>query len=188
MESYALALKLPIDWFKPLTRKPIVLVRLAHYPSPDHDLGDDQMSCGAHTDQFGVTLLAQQDGVCGLQVKNSDGEWIDAVPVPGTLVINIGDLIERWSNGHFKATEHRVIMRKGLERYSAIVFHMPDYHSTIDCCIKDEKPKYIPIIAGDFLLKRESVYYGPSNEWVGHEENILNTEQYFKTILNSEQI
>ena len=178
MESYALALNLPVDWFKPMTDKPIVLARLAYYPSPPFELSDDQLSCGAHTDQLGVTLLAQQTDICGLQVKNSKGQWIDAVPIPGTLVVNIGDLIERWSNGHFKATEHRVIVKQGQERYSAIAFHMPNYHAKIECCIKDEISKYPPVIAGDFFMKREEVYRGPSEEWVDQAENLRNAERH----------
>lgn len=179
MEAYALALNLSIDWFKPMTRKPICLGRLAHYFAPTQELPQDQLSCGVHTDQLGVTLLAQLDGVTGLQIKNDRGDFVDAVPIPGTLVVNIGDLIERWSNGHYKATEHRVVVRPGVERYSAIIFHMPDYHATIDCCVKDEKPKYPPVIAGDFLLKREETYYGSSEKWIDHNENLLNADKYF---------
>ncbi|CAF4130313.1 unnamed protein product [Rotaria magnacalcarata] len=173
---------LPIDWFKPMTRKPICLARLVHYFAPPEDLSSDHMSCGTHTDQLGVTLVSQLDGIGGLQVKNSRGDYIEAVPIPGTLVVNIGDLIERWSNGNFKATEHRVVMQPGIERYAAIVFHMPDYHTKIECCVKDEKPKYLSVIAGDFLLKREDNYYGPSEKWVDHEENLRNTEQHFTAI------
>jgi isopenicillin N synthase-like dioxygenase len=68
----------PADWFKPMTRKPIVAARLAHYPSFSYELEKDQLSCGRHTDELAVIVLAQQDDVCGLQVKSSRYEWIDA--------------------------------------------------------------------------------------------------------------
>lgn len=178
MESFALALQLPADWFKPMTRKPIAVARLAHYPSFSRQLNEDQLSCGRHTDELGVTLLAQQDEVCGLQVKNSEGSWINAVPIPGTIVVNIGDLLERWSNGHFKATEHRVFIEPGIERYSIIVFHMPDYHTVIEPCVKGETPKYPPIVAGDFVLKRVEVYQEPSEKWIDQEENLANAEKH----------
>ncbi|CAF4269296.1 unnamed protein product [Rotaria magnacalcarata] len=185
MESYALALGLTEDYFAPMVNKRAVISRLAYYPPPPFEQNDDQMSCGVHSDQTGVTLLAQLDGTNGLQVKNSLDEWIDAVPIPGTLVVNIGDLIERWSNGHFKATKHRVILRPGQERYSAIAFHMPNYYTKIESCIKGEAPKYVPVITGDFVLKRESLFYGPDEDWVEHEKNVENTEHYFTKIQNS---
>ncbi|CAF4268736.1 unnamed protein product [Rotaria magnacalcarata] len=178
MESYALTLQLPADWFKPITRKPIAVARLAYYPSFSCELSQDQLSCGAHTDDNGVTLLMQQEGVCGLQVKNGQGEWIDAVPIHGTIVVNIGDLVERWSNGHFKATEHRVLMQPGVERYSAIVFHTPDYHATIECCVKDEIPKYPAIIAGDFIKNRGEAHSKPLDQWTDNEQNLISAEEY----------
>ncbi|CAF3815642.1 unnamed protein product [Rotaria magnacalcarata] len=142
------------------------------------DHAQDQLSCGAHTDDNGVTLLMQQEGVCGLQVKNGQGEWIDAVPIHGTIVVNIGDLVERWSNGHFKATEHRVLMQPGVERYSAIVFHTPDYHATIECCVKDEIPKYPAIIAGDFIKNRGEAHSKPLDQWTDNEQNLISAEEY----------
>ena len=78
--------------------------------------------------------------------------------------------------------QHRVILHPGQERYSAITFHMPNYHTVIENCMKNEEPQYVPVVAGEFLLKREALFYGDNKNWVDHEKNVENTENYFKKI------
>jgi isopenicillin N synthase-like dioxygenase len=89
------------------------------------------------------TILAQQDDISALQVKNRDGEWIHADPIPvcrfplctdnkGTFVINIADCMARWTNDAFQSTIHRAINRSGVERYSVPMFFGADYSVVID--------------------------------------------------------
>lgn len=159
LEAYALSFKLPKDHFKLITRKPLVQFRIAYYPGLPPDSNPKQMSCGAHVDHEAVSIIAQQDDVCGLQVKNERGDWIDIVPIPGTLVVLVGNVVGRWSNDYFKPVVHRVATRSGKDRYSLLSFHMPDYHATIECCKKDEVPKYPPIKSGEFRKNIESSYH-----------------------------
>lgn len=159
LEAYALSFKLPKDHFKPITRKPLCQFRVAYYPALPTDSAAEQMSCGEHTDHEAVTIIAQQDDVNGLQVKNKQGDWIDVIPIAGTMVVLVGDVVGRWSNGHFKPPVHRVITRSGKDRYSLLTFHMPDYHSIIECCMKDEVPKHPPIKSGEFRKMVESSYH-----------------------------
>ncbi|KAL9711268.1 hypothetical protein Ac2012v2_005808 [Leucoagaricus gongylophorus] len=127
---FALALDLPETFFDDKTLKPAALMRLLHYPpqSPTElNLQDGrQIGIGSHTDYECFTIL-WQDPVGGLQVQNTSGKWIDAVPIPGTVVVNLGDQFAQWTNGVFKSTIHRVINRSGLERHSIPLFFGSDY-------------------------------------------------------------
>ncbi len=75
-------------------------------------IDEDQLGCGVHTDYECFTLLSQS----GLQVLNIDGKWINAIPIPNTFAVNIGDLMQRWTNDRFKSTVHWVINTSGTER------------------------------------------------------------------------
>ena len=76
-----------------------------------------------------------QDANGGLQARDrASGTWIDVPPIPGTLVINVGDLLERWSNNRFASTPHRVVNRSGAERYSLATFYDPDFGAIADPC------------------------------------------------------
>ena len=99
-----------------------------------------------------------QDPTGGLQALNSRGEWIDAAPIDGTFVINVGDMLERWTNGLFVSTVHRVINRTANERYSTVFFAAPNYHASLECLpgcqSTDKPPQYPPISAGDYIISR----------------------------------
>jgi len=99
-----------------------------------------------------------QDPTGGLQALNSRGEWIDAVPIEETFVINVGDMFERWTNGLFVSTVHRVINRSANERYSTVFFAAPDYHASLECLPschgRDNPAKYPPVSAGDYIISR----------------------------------
>jgi isopenicillin N synthase-like dioxygenase len=85
---------------------------------------------GAHCDASVFTVLLQDD-VGGLEVRTADGRWIAAPYIPGAYVINIGDTMMGWTNGHFVSTLHRVVSRRPVDRFSATMFMNPDREVTI---------------------------------------------------------
>lgn len=125
VEGVALALGLAAEYFhENYTADPTILFRIFHYPEPD--FGDPETwGVGEHTDYGLLTLLAQ-DNLGGLQVKTPGG-WIDAPPLPGTLVCNIGDMLDRLTGGGFRSTPHRVRNDSGRGRLSFPLFFDPDF-------------------------------------------------------------
>ncbi|KAG8811880.1 hypothetical protein FRC19_003514 [Serendipita sp. 401] len=109
------------------------------------------------------TILYQQDEIPALQVLNSAGKWIQATPIHGTLVVNLGDQLARWTNDVFKSTVHRAINRSGVRRYSIPLFFGTDYDVPIDAlpsCVSDTHPaKYEPITAGEYVKSRLEATY-----------------------------
>ena len=157
LEAFALTLKLPTNFFRERYKSPLVRARLVHYPPQEPTHSAEQFGAAEHTDYGAITILWQDD-VGGLQVKNRSGQWIEAVPIANTFVINIGDMLERWSNHLFVSTPHRVMNHSGQERYSIPVFYDPDYDAVISClpnCASSDNPaKYPPIVAGDYITSR----------------------------------
>ena len=138
------------------SQAPVSRGSLTYYPPQPESLGANQFGVAPHTD-FGVLTVLAQDDVGGLQVQSYDGDWIEAPPIAGTLVINVGDLLARWSNDKFRSTPHRVINQSGRERLSLVVAYDPDFDTVIDpaiACGTDEAPKYDVISCGDYLTWR----------------------------------
>jgi isopenicillin N synthase-like dioxygenase len=128
MEGIALSLNLEADYFaRHYTSDPTILFRIFHYPAGTP--GDAAWGVGEHTDYGLLTLLAQDDAG-GLQVKARSG-WIDAPPIPETLVCNIGDMLDRLTGGWFKSTPHRVRNLSGRGRLSFPFFFDPDFAAEI---------------------------------------------------------
>lgn len=156
MMAFAIGLGLPKEYFVDRCKKPMVTLRLLHYPpqEPKTMPLNDQIGCGAHTD-YGCCTILNQDDVGGLQVRNSNDEWIDAPPIQDAFVINIGDMMSRWTNGSYSSTVHRVLNLSGRERYSMPLFFNPDVGtmvSTLDTCLgENETPKY-PAMTSDAIL------------------------------------
>jgi isopenicillin N synthase-like dioxygenase len=153
----AVSLDMPEDHFLQFCTKPMVQMRLFHYP-PQEPMSDEKaFGVAPHTD-YGMITLLLQDPIGGLELKKRDGEWVSAPYVPGTLVINIGDLFQRWTNDIYTSNQHRVINRTGKERYSVPMFFNLDYHSLVSClptCQSAASPaKYAPIKSGDYLVGR----------------------------------
>ena len=128
MEGVAMSLGLEQDWFtRHYTAVPTVLFRLFHYPP--QPAGQAQWGVGEHTD-YGLLTLLLQDTVPGLQVRTPQG-WIDAPPLPGTLVCNIGDMLDRLTGGLYRSTPHRVLNASGRQRYSFPLFFDPDFSAKV---------------------------------------------------------
>jgi isopenicillin N synthase-like dioxygenase len=127
LEGVALSLGLQADYFEAhYTAEPTVLFRIFHYPpTPPATDGQENWGVGEHSDYGLLTLLAQ-DAHGGLQVKTPGG-WIAAPPLPGTLVCNIGDMLDRLTGGWYVSTPHRVRNDSGRERLSFPLFFDPDF-------------------------------------------------------------
>ena len=136
-----------------------------HYPAlPDSfNAQAGESRAGEHTDYGSITLLFQ-DTAGGLEVRTRACEWIAATPIPGTVVVNTGDLMQRWTNHVFCSTPHRVNLRSShRERYSIAFFCHPNHSANIRCistCSDAENPpRYAPISAGNHLLERLNATY-----------------------------
>ncbi|WP_226816569.1 isopenicillin N synthase family oxygenase [Advenella sp. FME57] len=128
MRGIALSLALPADYFeRRYTADPLILFRIFNYPTQDvpEDM-DVHWGVGEHTD-YGLLTILLQDQIGGLQVKTPDG-WVDAAPVPGTFICNIGDMLERMTGGLYRSTAHRVVRNtSGCDRLSFPLFFDPNY-------------------------------------------------------------
>ncbi|SEU41773.1 Isopenicillin N synthase [Myxococcus fulvus] len=131
MEGVAESLGLERDYFhRAYTADPTVLFRIFHYPAePEPVDGEERWGVGEHTDYGLLTLLAQ-DANGGLQVKSRRG-WVEAPPVPGTLVCNIGDMLDRLTGGWYRSTPHRVKNVSGRDRLSFPLFFDPDFAAEV---------------------------------------------------------
>ena len=156
MRAFALGMDLPEDSFLKTTDEPIARCSIIYYPPQPPDLGETQFGVAPHTDYGCITLL-WQDQVGGLEVQTRDGEWVTAHPIEGTLVVNIGDLLMRWTNDGFKSIPHRVVNRKGVERYSMVIAWDPNFETVVDpsvVCKNGTEPLYSPVKCGDYVLSR----------------------------------
>lgn len=160
---FAAALGLAPDHFAPFIVRPGVMMRLIHYPPVTGELDPTRLGIGAHSDYECFTILATDD-VPALEVRNVHGAWIAADPVPGCVIVNIGDQMARWTNDLFASTVHRVVNRSGRERYSVPLFFGADYDAVIEAlpgCTGPERPaRYPPITAGAHVAERLAATYG----------------------------
>ncbi|KAL4259739.1 iron/ascorbate-dependent oxidoreductase family protein [Pleurotus pulmonarius] len=161
---FALALDLSEDFFDDKTRHSAALMRMLHYPPQPPTEGDRVIGIGAHTDWECFTILLQEPGKMALQVQNTKQQWIDAPPIDGTLVINLGDQFARWTNDVFKSTVHRAINKSGKERYSIPLFFGTDYHVRLEpiaSCVSTDRPsRYEVVTAGEYVKSRLAATYG----------------------------
>ena len=128
LRGVALSLALEPGYFEDsYTATPTVLFRVFHYPPQPPD--DDGWGVGEHTDYGLLTLLAQ-DRNAGLQVHTPDG-WVDAPPLPGAFVCNIGDMLDRLTGGYYRSTPHRVRNLTGRDRLSFPFFFDPDFTAEV---------------------------------------------------------
>lgn len=157
LAGLARALDIGPTFFAERMRAPECYLRMIHYPALDP--GDrGSATTGAHTDYGAITLLAT-NGVPGLEVRPLGGdEWVPVEAPAGSFVVNLGDMLARWTNLRYRSTPHRVVAVSDESRLSVPFFVNPDPATVVECiasCVDDEHPcAFEPITAGDFLQGR----------------------------------
>lgn len=174
MRAIAIGMGLDSTFFDSFTDAGDNNLRLLHYPPVLKSVfknNPDQVRAGAHSDYGSITLLFQ-DNVGGLEVQSPQGTWVRATPIPGSIVVNAGDLLNGWSNGTIRSTKHRVIQPPAKagdtsdmfpERYSIAYFCNPNFDRTIEALPgtyqSDEDKRWQSIKTGDYLVKRLAATY-----------------------------
>ncbi len=165
----AVALGLPETYFDGRIGRHFSACGTFHYPAPASEPLPGQLRAGAHTDFGTLTVLAVRGGAGGLQIRPPGGGWTDIAPGPGQLVVNIGDMMARWTNDRWRSTLHRVVNppapRDGPGRRQSIAFFgNPDYDTEIRCleaCTgPDNPPKYAPVLAGHHMYEKSLKHAG----------------------------
>ena len=148
MAIFADALDLPENFFFDKLDKNISALRLICYPEQDELPEPGQLRSGAHTDYGTLTILMADKAAGGLQAQHRDGYWVDVTVEPGTYVVNIGDIMQIWTNDHWVSTLHRVVnppreLADTARRHSVVFFHQPNYDSlieTLPSCFSAQNP------------------------------------------------
>ncbi|GMI95655.1 hypothetical protein HRI_003234800 [Hibiscus trionum] len=164
----ALSLRLDEDYFKKLgaLNDPLAIIGLLHYPGGLDSSNEEIYGASAHSD-FGMITLLATDGVPGLQICREKTEqppvWEDVPSMSGAFIVNIGDMMERWTNCLFRSTVHRVLP-PGQERYSVAFFANPNKDCIIECfescCSESCPPRFPPIKYLDYRKERLRLSYG----------------------------
>ena len=158
----ALAFDLPEDHFEDKLDNGFSILRALNYPEQEDEPAEEQLRAGEHSDYDNLTICLIEDKPGGLQARSPDGTWIDEPAVAGAFVVNIGDLMMRWTNDRWRSTRHRVVnpprTRGGSRRQSFCYFVEPHYDAVIEClptCQGRGRPvKYPPITAGDYMIEK----------------------------------
>jgi isopenicillin N synthase-like dioxygenase len=158
MRLSAVALDLPENFFAPFFDRMELNLRCVLYPDQAEAPQEGELRYGPHTDFSGFTILRQDAAPGGLQVKLGES-WVDVPPVPGTLVINAGDLIQRWTNDRWISNVHRVVnpprdQTTGTRRLSIVLFTGPNSDAEIACLPGCGPAKYPAILAGEHSEQR----------------------------------
>lgn len=151
LRPMAIALGLAPDWFAPHFARPTTFLRLLHYPPQPADSPEDAFGSAPHTDYGFLTVLAQDDAG-GLEVRRADGTWLAAPPIPGTWVVNVADMLSRWTNRRWQSTPHRVRNLSGGDRYSCPYFFDMDTECVVECLPGTGREE--PVRYGDYLMER----------------------------------
>ena len=170
VDLLGLALDLGRAYFNPYFTHPMETLRLVHYFERKSQPEEGLLACGAHCD-YGMITILLTDGVPGLEVflpgrgeGGADGGWVAVPHVPGAYIVNLGDMLQQWTNGMFRSTLHRVVNRHGKERYSIPFFIEPNFNAVVEClssCLTKDRPepRHPPIKAGDYLLAKYAATY-----------------------------
>ena len=154
MRAFAVALDIEEDYFVRRIAKPISRGSVVYYPPQPPESGKEQFGVAPHTD-YGCLTLVYQANVGGLEVFGRDRQWVLAHRIEDTFVVNVGDLLARWTNDRFRSTPHRVVNRSGAERLSVATFVDPEDDCLIEpVCRAGEAPRYEPVRCGDYIRGR----------------------------------
>jgi isopenicillin N synthase-like dioxygenase len=180
MRAIALGLGVDQNYFDRFCDHKDHTLRLLHYPRckvENLDVSKGNRRAGEHTDYGTITLLFQEEGSQGgLQVRkwtkeNNEHQFVHAPPLPNAIVVNVGDLLQRWTNDMLISTEHRVVSPPLKDpnqteydaRYTVVFFANPNFHSTIECipqCQSPENPpRYPPVNSFEWLVSRLKASY-----------------------------
>ena len=153
MRLAALALSVDEPFFDDKIDRSIGTMRLNYYPAQRSTPAPGQLRAGAHTDYGGFTILSGEDVPGGLQVRARDGRWVDVATTPTRFVVNIGDLLMRWTNDRWLSNLHRVVNPPAGDarpRLSIAFFNHPNYDVTIECLAAPGAAKHPPVRSGEY--------------------------------------
>jgi isopenicillin N synthase-like dioxygenase len=155
LPAFAAALELQPEHFAPFfANEAHITLRMLHYP-PQDGVADNLFGQAPHTDNSFMTVLARTE-VPGLAVRLPSGQWLAPPIISGTFLINLGNIMRRWSNDRFLSTPHGVLNDSGSDRYSIAYFHSPNPDSVISCLPSctgaGNPPKYPPAVYRDLVL------------------------------------
>jgi isopenicillin N synthase-like dioxygenase len=154
MRLAAIALDLEETFFDDKIDRSIGTMRLNYYPAQARAPVEGQLRAGAHTDYGGFTILSGEDVPGGLQISTREGRWIDVPTSPTTLVVNIGDLLMRWTNDRWLSTLHRVVNPPAGSgrgpRLSIAFFSHPNYDALIECVPTQGPARHAPVRSGEY--------------------------------------
>ncbi len=156
---WATSLKLPVDYFDKYFATPHLTMSLLYYP-PQKEIGGRQYGIAPHTDNAFMTFLAQKD-VSGLAVRMPSGHWRAVDTIPGTLLVNTGNVMVRWTNDEYLSTKHRVINTNAIDRYSIPVFFGPSGDALIEVLPTCQGPGRPALYEPATYLQLRQWYYGP---------------------------
>lgn len=163
MRLSALALDLPENYFDEVYDDPSLTLRFVHYPDQPEEPLPGQLRYGEHHDYGAITILRQDAAPGGLEVRDFDGVWKEARVVPNSFVINVGDLLSRWTNDRWRSTLHRVSnpsrkLTGSTRRLSMVAFTGPSADTlvtAIPTCVSEKNPaRYEPVKAGDYIMAK----------------------------------
>lgn len=166
LEAFAEALGLGVGWFEPFIDQHGSALRLAHYPALDFPPPTGSFRAGAHSD-YGTLTILRLDDEPGLQVEMAPGEWVDVDAPDGALVINLGDLMQRWTNDRWRSTMHRVVVPPDggvAQRLTMPFFHNANWDAHVECIVQPgDEARHAPIDAGPYLMSKfRSTVAGPT--------------------------
>ena len=160
-QGLSISLGLSKNYFLPFMNKSHSYMRVSNYPPLENKKNIDH-GIGSHID-YGFLTILLQDNISGLEIKNSDDEWFSAPIIPGTFLINIGHMIQRWTNDYYRATIHRVVSPKDEARCSIPFFFEPNFDTVVEplekFCSKDNPARYKPIHFGNYLERTFKTSY-----------------------------